>query len=233
MKLKFTAFISFLLFCFNAPISGQTVDHWETVVYNTNVWRYFIGDTEPPSSWRTLTFDDSQWEMGMGGIGYGDNDDNTVIPQTISVYLRRNFEITDTAKISFAILHADYDDAFVAYLNGIEIARQNVGEPGIPPTHDQTAYDYHEAALYNGGVPEMFTLSSSTLDGLLNEGDNVLTVQVHNQNINSSDLSGNFFFSVGISDESMTYGDTPDWFYAPITSSNHRSRYPIQPQSSH
>lgn len=220
MNLKQVLF-AFLTVCqFSTPSSGQSIDHWETVVYNTDVWRYFIGDSEPPSTWKSFSFNDNQWNSGIGGIGYGDNDDNTLIPQTISVYLRKNFELIDTSKINYATFHADYDDAFVAYLNGVEIARQNIGESGVPPAHNQTADDYHEAGLYDGNIPEAFSFSKIFLKNLIKEGGNVLAIQVHNQNINSSDLSSNFFFSVGISDDSMTYGAPPDWFLPQFTSTN-------------
>jgi len=112
-------------------------------------------------------------------------------------------------------LHADYDDAFVAYLNGVEIARRNIGNVGIPPAFDDTANEYREAELYQGGVPEAFTFYGASLKNLITEGTNTLAIQVHNHNINSSDMSSNFFFSVGISDASMNYGSTPNWFYTP------------------
>lgn len=222
MGFKSTFFSFLILFSLLHSGTSQTVDHWETVVYNTDLWRYFVGSSEPPAAWKSATYNDSQWALGMGGIGYGDNDDNTQVTETVSLYLRMKFNLVDTSKISQAVLHADYDDAFVAYLNGVEIARQNIGSPGTSPTFDQTADGLHEAVLYAGGTPEAFMLPSSTLKNIVKEGDNVLAIQVHNQSITSSDLSSNFFFSVGISDESMTYGSPPDpnWFPQTFVSSN-------------
>jgi len=83
-----------------------------------------------------------QWAIGTGGFGYGDGDDNTQITNTTSVYMRHVFQLVDTAAIAMAILHGDYDDAFVAYLNGVEIARRNIGNVGVPPAFDDTADDY-------------------------------------------------------------------------------------------
>lgn len=220
MKANYFIITFLILVSFQSPSTGQSVDHWETVVYNTDVWRYFIGDSDPSSNWNTSSFNDNQWAIGIGGFGYGDNDDNTIIKKTTSVYLRKIFELVDTSNIVFVALHADYDDAYVAYLNGVEITRQNIGHPGIPPAYYQTADDYHEAILYQGGIPEVFMIPESTLKNLLKEGENVLAIQVHNQNINSSDLSSNFFLSVGISDSSMTYGNPPNWFSEPFNSSN-------------
>lgn len=50
----------------------------------------------------------------------------------------------------------DYDDAFVAYLNGTEIARANIS--GQPPLFNQASDGLHEALLYRGLAPESFTV---------------------------------------------------------------------------
>ena len=49
-----------------------------------------------------------------------------LIAQCYAVYLRKEFLVSDTAEIAAAILHMDYDDGFVAYINGFEIARAGV-----------------------------------------------------------------------------------------------------------
>lgn len=220
MKLSIPIFSFWILFFVQNISFGQQVDHWETVVYNSDSWRYFVGNSEPPTSWKSPGFNDFQWSLGVGGFGYGDDDDNTLIEPTVSVYFRKSFNVSDISKIVHAALHSDYDDGFVAYINGVEITRQNIGQPGIPPAHDDTANTWHEAGLYEGNDPELFIFPSSLLQSTLKEGENVLAIQVHNHDINSSDLSSNFFFSVGISDNSMTYRNTPEWFDIPLTSSN-------------
>jgi hypothetical protein len=137
-------------------LHSQTINHWETAVFNTDTWRYWIGISEPGQNWRSLSFDDNIWPEGSGGFGYGDDDDNTIIPQCASVYLRIKFNIADTSQIRSAILNMDYDDGFIAYLNDIEIAR--VGVEGIHPPFDQLAVE-HEAEMYRGVPIESFLLS--------------------------------------------------------------------------
>lgn len=211
----------FFLVLYNSGLT-QTVHHWETVVYAADTWTYFIGKSEPPADWHTLGFVDTSWAEGPGGIGYGDSDDATEIESTLSLYMRIKFSISDTAVISKSVFNMDYDDAFVAYLNGVEIARSNIGAPGDHPVYDQTSTGFHEAAMYQGGSPEYYYLTTQQTSDLLIPGDNVLTVQVHNESITSSDLSSIPFLSVGISDTSFTYGEVPDWFKALVdfTSSN-------------
>jgi len=192
-------------------------DHWETAVYAGDNWAYLLPESELPSDWNTIGFDDSGWSTGPGGFGYGDEDDGTEIDPALSVYLRRIFAVTDAVDLIHAILHADYDDGFVAYLNGTEIGRSfNLGEPGTFVPYDETTSTDHEAQLYWGGYPEAHTLDSLQLASLLTAGENVLAVQVHNVGITSSDMSSNFYLSFGIADESTYYGPPPDWFEPPF-----------------
>ncbi|MCK4445863.1 MAG: lamin tail domain-containing protein, partial [Candidatus Marinimicrobia bacterium] len=52
-------------------------NHWETVINWGDIWKYRFGNSEPPTSWRELDFDDSNWSSGATSIGYGDGDDAT------------------------------------------------------------------------------------------------------------------------------------------------------------
>jgi hypothetical protein len=112
----------------NLQLSAQ-VDHWETVVQEDDLWQYRLGTSAPPANWTSLEFNGNDWSVGPGGFGYSDGDDNTIVPTTISLYIRRTFTVEDLSKIESAILDVDYDDSFVAYLNGQEIARANIEEP--------------------------------------------------------------------------------------------------------
>ncbi|GET26676.1 CotH kinase family protein [Prolixibacter sp. NT017] len=216
IRVSFTLAVMFLLVVVVSRLSAQDVDHWESVVYDDDTWHYFIGTSEPPLSWADLNFDDSRWEQGPGGIGYGDNDDGTVIPSCTSVYMRTEFNIVDSAAVGRAVLHVDFDDGFVAYLNGHEIARANIGTPGVRPPHDQFAdsYDY-EAQIPQGGVPPSFLIHRDSLKQYLLNGKNILALQVHNANATSSDLSSSTWLSLDITDTSNDYRPVPSWFTEP------------------
>jgi hypothetical protein len=210
-----------LLIGFQINANAQTgVDHWETAVFAEDTWSYRLGTSEPPSDWMQANFNDNAWTTGQGGFGYGDNDDNTAITTTISLYIRIDFTVFDTSKIEMSVLHADYDDAFVAYLNGQEFGRGNFGNPGSPPAFDDTPPTDHEAALYNGELPEAYPIYPDNFDNLIKEGQNTLAIQIHNIQINSSDFSSNFFFSLGIKDTSNDYEEVPAWFYEPFVPVN-------------
>ena len=131
--------------------------HWETAIYAEDTWHYFVGTTAPSANWKDLDFDENNWSSGLGGFGYSDGDDNTVIPNTLAVFIRKSFQVNDLDEILSAVVHCDYDDGFVAYLNGVEVARSyNMGTPGSIVHYDQTTDSDHEAVMYQGGVPDVF-----------------------------------------------------------------------------
>jgi hypothetical protein len=216
--LRFT-FRSTLLFILLTPFLSMAqleIDHWETVVFNDDIWSYRVGASAPPSDWMQPQFNDITWPNGPGGFGYGDGDDNTIIPATISLCIRIKFDLADTSKIKMALLHADYDDAFIAYLNGAEIARGNFGPAGTNLAYNGIPPTYHEATLYQGGTPESFPIYPNTFDQLIVENENVLAIQINNYTITSSDFSSNFFLSLAIADTSTDFAPTPSWFQAPF-----------------
>ena len=194
------------------------INHWETAVYNSDTWQYFIGNSEPPSNWMTVGFNDANWQSGKGGIGYGDEDDETIIEPTYALYLRHSFTIVDVAAIERLILQADYDDAFVAYLNGVEIARANI--LGNPPKFNTETFNDHEATLYQNNTLESTFLSKEEIANLLRPNENVLAISVHNRfGPASSDMTANFFLTLGINNTSTDYRPTPNWFVPPAFSS--------------
>ena len=196
---------------------------WETAIYAEDTWSYFVGTTSPPENWNQLNFDSSNWNTGQGGFGYADGDDNTIITNTVSVFFRKNFNVISLDEILSLAIHADYDDGFVAYINGTEVLRSaNMGEPGSQVTYEQTTETDHEAVMYQGQAPEAFVLYPSDFEDVLSTGENVLAVQVHNVNTASPDMSSLFYLSFKLSEGLSYYGETPEWFYIPTDfSSSH------------
>lgn len=149
-------------------------------------WHYLAGTeapSEPDDAWTQLDFDDSAWPVGPAGFGYGDNDDATVLADMqgryVTLYIRTTFSVAAPLGEGTLELEIDYDDGFIAYLNGREIARRNV--PEGPATLATTASS-HEA-----GTPEMIALGAAA--DLLVEGVNVLAIEGHNASADSSDFS--------------------------------------------
>ena len=154
---KFISIFLLAFFTLTETLLAQ-VNHYEMLVNAEDNWQYITPTSEPAAAWNTLSFDDSAWSTGKGGIGYGDNDDNTVIDKVTSVYMRREFTIKDVADINKAYLCIDYDDAFVAYLNGVKIASSGV--TGDTPAFDASGIN-HEAVMYKGQAPEYYKIRNN------------------------------------------------------------------------
>jgi len=169
--------------------------------------RYLIPNSPVDQNWKSLEFDDSQWLTGILGIGYGDGDDATIVESgTRSVYLRKTFSIRDVDNIEELILDIDYDDSFVAYLNGVEIARSFIS--GQDPAYNTVANGNHEALMVTGGQPERYYIANPH-DHIQN-GSNVLTIQAHNVSSTSSDFSIIPFLSAVFINQSLDGDVVPE-----------------------
>jgi hypothetical protein len=213
---------SFLFLSLLFSVAHSQVHHWETIVKDNSTWYYQVPTAASSPEWITPSFTVNSWLQGNGGFGYGDGDDNTILPSTaVSVYTRVEFNIANINQIVAMALHFDYDDGFVAYLNGVEVARNGISGTG-QPAFNQLASISHEAKLYQNQVPDQFVFNQNQLAGLLTNGTNVFCVEVHNQLTNSTDFTCRNFLSIGVNNPSITYGPIPTWFVPPfiLTSSN-------------
>lgn len=105
---------------------------------NTNtLWRYFAKTERVSEEWNSAAFDDSQWRLGKAS--YGDGDDTTVLSDMYEnfdkVYIRTSFSIEKDSEPSHLYMY--FDDAFIVYINGKEVARSSVDSSGkVKPTTD-------------------------------------------------------------------------------------------------
>ena len=172
--------ISLVVSCIALSIWGQVED--VEYIAAGDSWRYMKGTEAPPSSWKSLSFNDSSWLSGPTGIGYGDGDDATVLSDMrnsyVSVFMRRKFQVEEPAVVTALTLEAVYDDGFAAYLNGTEVARVNLG--------DGAAFDDTASRAIE---PTSTTIDLSSRLSLLQKDENILAIEVHNASLSSSDLS--------------------------------------------
>ncbi|NUQ62281.1 MAG: PQQ-binding-like beta-propeller repeat protein [Pirellulales bacterium] len=147
-----------------------------------DVWRY-LGGSHPAENWTAVDFDDKAWKAGEAGFGYGDKDDRTKLPDMkgsyTAVYLRKSFEGNALEQVNALSLAVNYDDAFIAYLNGQEVARAaNIAGHG----REARVVGSHEAK-------NVETFPIGRFRELLRPGTNVLAVEGHNVNSTSSDFT--------------------------------------------
>jgi hypothetical protein len=167
-----------------------------TIIEAGDEWKYIVPDSDIGAGWHEPEFVDNIWLTGPGGFGYGDNDDSTIVESfSMSVFIRKEFNFSDFANLGRLVLSVDFDDGFVAYINGHEVARSNLGSPGEYIAFDTPADGNREAVLYSGGAPIHFEIENPS--AILVEGKNVLAIQVHNNAASSSDLSLIPFLTTG------------------------------------
>ncbi|MFC0876363.1 CotH kinase family protein [Saccharicrinis sp. FJH2] len=183
---------------------------WESIVIEGDTWKYLQATYEPSADWYKTGFDDTSWKYGSGGFGYGDNDDLTILSNINSVYIRKTFTVSDVSVINQLVLDIDYDDAFVCYLNGTEIARSSNLTAPSPVFNSSLTFD-HEALMYQGQQPERYLIGTSVLV----TGTNTLAVQIINVSLGSSDMSGRVFLTAGLNGVSGLYQTVPSWFTPP------------------
>jgi len=161
-------------------------------------------------------FDAATRNSGNGGFGFADGDDGTVIPtSSISVFARKEFTISDLSLVEKVIFNLNYDDSFVAYINGVEVARNGITSIG-QPTYNQLGEISHEAKLYQNQYPDQFYFDIADFPAPLMQGINVICVEVHNQTAASSYLTCRPFLSVGWNSTNVSYYPTPTWFIPPV-----------------
>lgn len=190
-KILHQLFVIILLIFPGHHIWSQSVQ-----ILSDTAFKYFIGNSEPDKNWNTLHFDDSGWQTGYHSIGYGDGDDTTIINHTTSVYTRIPFNVENKDKINGLVLILDFDDGFVASVNGIEFARVNMGAFGSETTYDQLSDRSHEAEIYRHGYGQGMVLGyyidDTIVSNHLTNGVNILSIEVHNDSVNGGDLSLNY-----------------------------------------
>lgn len=121
-------------------------------------WRVFEG-LEEPGAWTAPGFDDSGWREGPASLCYGafvaaEEKLPSMRGRYTSVYLRGRF-VLDSAGAGLVQgaernlqLRVRYSDAFVAYLDGVEVGRDNVGAPGSPVSFDVVATRGHYGEVF-------------------------------------------------------------------------------------
>ncbi|MBN1674284.1 MAG: lamin tail domain-containing protein [Kiritimatiellae bacterium] len=170
-------------------------------------WRYRKGTAEassPAAAWRAVGYDDSGWSSGPAPIGFGSGVNTELGDMQNSyscVFLRAEFQVLDPAAVNTLSVDADYDDGFVLWLNGEELARVNVaGEPGAGLTFDGVAADNLRANMTAG-------FSGADMP-VLRAGANVVAVQVFNRSLDSGDLL--FDLALSATEVQLPAAEDPD-----------------------
>lgn len=118
-----------------------------------------------------------QAPLGAGSaIVVGTNLSSTMLNINPSAFIRIPFNVADPAAFDSLLLKMRYDDGFVAYINGVEVARRNA--PGALGFNSTATTD---RSLLDATTPEIINLTPYL--GSLTAGSNVLAIQGLNSSI--------------------------------------------------
>jgi hypothetical protein len=157
--------------------------------------------SNPVDAWRLLAFNDTGWSNASAPFFYGDPYSNGLSGFTLlsdmlggsysSVYLRKKFTLSNAAAVTNLNFVHQSDDGFIAWINGTEVIRYNMGAGQI---------------AYNGSAPTAVSEPNNTgaayisvnlanVGSYLLDGTNELAVHAFN---NAPTTSSDFGFNAQI-----------------------------------
>jgi hypothetical protein len=147
-------------------------------------------------NWKNATaFDDLAWAKctgGPGGVGYERSSgyeglisldiEEQMYNENSTCYIRIPFTFNGSPDdFNFMTLNVRYDDGFIAYLNGVEVARRNFN--GTPTWNSNASATHSDSAAVQFENIDIFAFLSA-----VQQGDNLLAIHGLNRSTTSSDL---------------------------------------------
>ena len=153
-------------------------------------WKFLDNGSDQGTAWQSTFFVDASWVAGNSELGYGDSDEATLISygpsssnKYITTYFRKTFNVVDPTIFSSLELQAVRDDGIVVYINGNEVWRNNMPGGAI-------SYNTLSSGTIAFGAESSWNIT--TISALyLVAGSNVIAVEIHQDAVNSSDISFN------------------------------------------
>ena len=134
-------------------------------------WRYSADTQQPADKWYRTNFNDNSWQTGTSEFGYGTSSFSTHLGNMqgnySTIYVRKEFTITNIYSIIDMSFAVRCDGAFIAYINGMKV-------------------------ISNKAVRANPNAEILNISGFIHEllpGTNLLAVSCSNDSINSSDFS--------------------------------------------
>lgn len=153
-----------------------------------SAWRYLDDGSDQGVAWTAPSFPDSGWAVGDAQLGYGDGDEVTIVSygpnpadKYVTTYFRHAFTVPNPATLLGLKLRLLRDDGARVWINGVEVLRENL--PAGAVGHRTYAVDgvagSAESQWHERWLPT----------ATLTAGVNVIAVEVHQVEPDSSDIS--------------------------------------------
>ncbi|HEY2952276.1 MAG TPA: lamin tail domain-containing protein, partial [Verrucomicrobiae bacterium] len=156
--------------------SGHTPYYFDGLIDDVAIWPVALS----PQQVAALAAGASPLTLGTGSsVGFFNTDIRAQMFQVNSTaFLRLPFSVSGSNPYDQLTLNLQYDDGFIAYLNGVEVARRNA--PAGATWNSAATAEHPTAAVLS---PETIDLTANL--GLLLPGQNVLAI--HGLNLSASD----------------------------------------------
>jgi len=155
---------------------------------DSTTWKYHDGGGLDGDEWRGSEFDDKAWKVGAAPLGYGDAGMSTTVAfgennreKHVTTYFRHSIKWDGKGEVAKLAVLLRCDDGGVVYLNGKEVARQNM--PGGKIGGETLA-----AFAIAGEAETAFNRFMIPVEEHLKPGENLIAVEVHQASRSSSDL---------------------------------------------
>ncbi|MDA7888596.1 PKD domain-containing protein, partial [Akkermansiaceae bacterium] len=173
------------------------------------IWNYLDTGVAPDATWMELGFDDASWLSGPAELGYGGGEATVVsygadsANKHITTWFRRKFTVANTGEVSRLKLSVKRDDGVRVFLNGTEVARDNLTtgtvSAGTEAWNDVSS-TYEDILIHFAVDP-----------ALLVEGENMIAAEIHQEAGDSGDLS----FDLELSASRNLSPVSPSWSVVP------------------
>jgi len=160
----------------------------DTLIHFGSVWKYLDNGSDQGTAWQATAFNDASWMSGAGQLGYGDNDETTVVnggtagAYFITTYFRKTFTVADASLYSGYTLRVIRDDGVILYSNGAEVFLNNASSAS---TYTTVATATVGGTTAQENTPILGALSASVIV----TGSNTFAAEIHQVTAASSDIS--------------------------------------------
>jgi acid phosphatase type 7 len=154
----------------------------KTVVAADAEWTFTFDQPIRGKDWTSAGFDTATWKTGAAPLGYGKvkfaTDVREMRRKSTTLYARREFTIEQADRVNEIGLHIDYADAFIAYINGTEVARGNVTRSSGRNAQGVKNREFRGST---------FMVLGDALKSL-KDGVNILSIETHNASLDETEF---------------------------------------------
>lgn len=179
-------------------LEAQVLSTATLIAGQSSALYYIPTNNNQSNRWTAVAYDASTWNSGNTGLGYDTNVPSLFAPyistdlrapmqlgpnKRSSVYVRIPLVLDDLAKVHNPVISVRYDDAFVMYFNGKEIARRGISSTLTPsPVTLALVGRTNSTVVVPEEIPSLGILQNMRV------GTNILAIQVMNKALGDGDF---------------------------------------------